>query len=372
MKRVMGIINLYENEALIQEITEHRPLAAVPFAGRYRLIDFILSSMVNSGIQNIGILVKNKSRSLMDHLRSGKEWDLARKRDGLFILPAAHTIAGAGKGNGDVENFQHNLDYIESSRQKYVLISNSHTICNMNYRKVFQFHENTGADITMVYKEQDPGSEDFTGCTLMETTEDGRVVDLAVNPAKYTSSKVSMDMYLMKKELLVDIINGCYARGGVDFLKDGLIKNLDRLKIYGYQHRGFVARINSVASYYRHNMELLKPEKWQELFVKSGLIYTKVKDEAPAKYKENAQVSNAMVANGCIIEGNVENSVLFRGVKVHKGACVKNSIIMQKCEIAANAMVENVICDKDVMITTGKWLKGDQTYPLVIEKGTVI
>ncbi len=372
MKRVMGIINLHENESLIQEITVHRPLAAVPFAGRYRLIDFILSSMVNSGMQNIGILVKNKSRSLMDHLRSGKEWDLARKRDGLFILPPAHTITGAGNGYGDIGNFHHHLDYIESSPQKHVLISSSHTICNMNYRKVFQFHENTGADITMVYNEQPADRDELSLCTWMETTEDGRVIDLALHPGKHKGSKVSMDMYLMKKELLVDIISGCYARGGVDFLKDGIIKNLERLNIFGYAHRGFVARINSVSSYYQHNLELLKPDKWQELFVKSGLVYTKVKDEAPAKYKENARVSNAMVANGCIVEGTVENSVLFRGVKVHKGACIKNSIIMQKCEIAANAVLENVICDKDVLITTGKWLKGDQTYPLVIEKGTVI
>ncbi|MEG6585395.1 glucose-1-phosphate adenylyltransferase subunit GlgD [Dendrosporobacter sp. 1207_IL3150] len=372
MKRVMGIINLYENEELIQEITEHRPLAAVPFAGRYRLIDFTLSSMVNSGIQNVGILLRSKSRSLMDHLRSGKEWDLARKRDGLFILPPAQASSGAVKGNGDIENFYHNLDYIESSRQKYVLISNSHTVCNMNFRKAFQFHENTGADITIVYKEQEKDSEDFTGSTVLATTDDGRVIDLAVNPAKVNGGKISMDMYLMRKELLVDIINGCYARGGVDLLKDGLIKNIDSLKIYGYQHKGFVARINSIASYYRHNMELLKPEKWQELFMKSGLIYTKVKDEAPAKYKENAKISNAMVANGCIIEGEVENSVLFRGVKVNKGACIRNSIIMQKCEIAENAIIENVICDKDVIITNGKWLKGDQRYPLVIEKGTVI
>lgn len=371
MKRVMGIINLYESEAAIQELTAHRPLAAVPFAGRYRLIDFVLSSMVNSGIQNVGILLTHKSRSLMDHLRSGKEWDLARKRDGLFILPSGN-VQGAGKGHGDVESFQQHLDYIEKSRQQYALVCGSHFICNMNYRKVLQYHENTGADITLVYQEQDLSRDDFRGCTVLETAGDGRVTDLAVNPARPGSSKVSMTMYLLRKELLIDLISGCYARGGADFLKDGIIKNLALLNVYGYQYSGFAARIHSVSSYYRHNMELLRPEKWQELFAKAGLIYTKVKDAAPAKYKEQAQVSNAMVANGCVIEGSVENSVLFRDVKIHKGACVRNSIIMQKCEIGENALIENAICDKEVVITTGKWLKGDQSYPLVIEKGTVI
>lgn len=372
MKRVMGIINLYESEAAIQEITVHRPLAAVPFAGRYRLIDFVLSSMVNSGIQNVGILLKSKSRSLMDHLRSGKEWDLARKSDGLFILPSDGASAEAGKGQGDVESFHHHLDYIESSRQQYALVSGSHFVCNMNYRKVLQFHENTGADITIVYKELDPANDDLSGCTVLETASDGRVADLAVNPARYSSSKVSLAMYLLRKELLMDLISGCYARGGVDLLKDGIIKNLVHLNVYGYQYCGFVARIHSVSSYYRHNMELLRPDKWQELFVKSGLIYTKVKDAVPAKYQEQAQVSNVMIANGCVIEGKVENSVLFRDVRVDKGACIRNSIIMQKCQIGENALIENVICDKDVVITTGKWLKGDQNYPLVIEKGTVI
>jgi len=372
MSNVMGLINLCENEELIQEITETRPLAAVPFAGRYRLIDFILSSMVNSGIHNVGILLGNKSRSLMDHLRSGKEWDLARKSDGLFILPPAQITHSGGTGRGDIENFYTHLDYIESSRQQYVLISGTHNVCNINYRKIFQFHENTGADITIVYKEQTGEPEDIDYGTVLETTEDGRVIDIAVNPAQVMSRNISMNMYIISRDLLVDLVKGCYARGGVDLLKDGIIRNLDRLRVYGFPYKGYVARIHSVSSYYHHNMELLKPEKWQELFQKSGLVYTKVKDEAPAKYKENAKVSNAMIANGCVIEGRVENSVLFRGVKVHKGAYIKDSIIMQKCEIAENAIIENVICDKDVRITTGKWLKGDRKYPLVIEKGTVI
>lgn len=371
MQNVMGIVNLNENEELLREITGHRPLAAVPFAGRYRIIDFILSSMVNSGIQNVGILVQHKYRALMDHLRSGKEWDLARKRDGLFILPPVQSMFGRGV-KGDIENFYGNLDYIKSSRQQYVIITGSGMVCNINYRKAYQFHENTKADVTMIYKEQDPDKDDFCQCTLIECDAAGMVTDIAVNPAKAISGKVSMEMYIMSKDLLMDLVSGCNARGGTDLLRDGLMKNLGKLKIYGYAYKGFLARIYSISSYYQHSLELLKSDKWQELFLKSGPVYTKVKDEAPVKYKESADVRNAMIANGCVIEGTVENSILFRGVTVRRGAHIKNSIIMQKCDIGENAKIENVICDKDVSISAGKWLKGEPAYPMVIEKGTAI
>lgn len=371
MQNVMGIINLNENEDMLREVTKHRPLAAVPFAGRYRIIDFILSSLVNSGVQNVGILVHHKYRALMDHLRSGKEWDLARKRDGLFILPPAESKNG-GSSKRDVDNFYSNLDYINSSRQQYVIIAGSNIVCNLNFKKAFQFHQASQADITILYKEQDLAYDDFTQSTILDCSADGRITDLAVNPATVTSGKVSMEMYIMSKQLLVELITNCAARGGSDILMDGIMKNMDRLHIFGYQYKGFMARIYSIQSFYRNNMELLKPERWHELFFKSGPVYTKVKDEAPVKYKEKACVSNAMIANGCVIDGTVENSILFRGVKVGPGAYIKDSIIMQKCQIGANARLENVICDKDVAITAEKWLKGEVNYPLVIEKGITI
>ncbi|HEY3425875.1 MAG TPA: glucose-1-phosphate adenylyltransferase subunit GlgD [Negativicutes bacterium] len=371
MKNVLGLINLNESEEYVTEITKHRPLAAVPFGGRYRLIDFVLSSMVNSGIQNVGILLRHKHRSLMDHLRSGKEWDLARKYEGLFILPPAPGMCFGENSRADIENFYHHLNYLANCRQKYVLITGSNMICNINYHRAFKFHQDMQADITILYKENNEENDCLQG-TLLEVEPDGRVVDIAIHPPTMTGNKISMEMYIMERTLLMDLIAGCNARGGSDLVKDGFIKHLAKLKVYGYQHKGYLARIHSIKSYYRHNMELLKSEKWQDLFFKSGPVYTKVKDEAPVKYKEGAKVSNTMIANGCIIEGRVENSVLFRGVKVSKGAYIKDSIIMQKTIIAENAIVENVICDKDVQITSGKWLKGDKNFPLVVEKGTVI
>jgi glucose-1-phosphate adenylyltransferase len=371
MQNVMGIINLNDTQDFLKELTKGRPLAALPFGGRYRLIDFILSNMVNSGMQNVGILVQDKYRALMDHLRSGKDWDLARKRDGLFILPPSQEQSMMREYRGNIENFYSNLDYIESSRQEFVLIASSHIVCNLNYRKVFKFHQDVGADITILYKEHGV-EEDMAQYATLNCGSDGRIADMGVNNYNLDSQKISMEMYLLRKSLLVKLIRDSQARGGWDLVKDVLIKNVGNLKMYGYPYKGYTARVDCVKNYYRHNMELLKPEKWEELFFKSGLVYTKVKDEAPAKYKENARASNTMIANGCIIEGQVENSILFRGVKVHKGAYIKNSIIMQKCEIAENAIIENVICDKNVCITKGRWLKGETNYPFVVEKGSII
>lgn len=371
MKNVMGIIDLKENEAELRAITRHRTLAAVPFAGRYRIIDFILSSMVNSGIENIGVLAQNKYRSIMDHLKSGKEWDLARKREGLFILPS--------RGNGseelyrdDVGRLFSNLDYIVRSQQKYILITGSNGICNIDYRKVFKYHQHVQADITMLYKEGQEGFGTATKQTVFTCDEHNRITQIVSKSNHAAGEKVSMNMYIMEKNLLIDIINECCVAGDLDLVTECIAKKASKLKIYGYRHNGYFAQINSLLSYYHHNMALLKPENWKQLFVDSGLIYTKTKDEGPAKYKETAMVSNSIVASGCIIEGRVENSILFRGVKVYEGAYIKDSIIMERCAVNRNAYLEKVICDKNALITAGKRLRGSLENPTVIEKGALV
>jgi glucose-1-phosphate adenylyltransferase len=222
----------------------------------------------------------------------------------------------------------------------------------------------------MVYNIRE--QEELTGGAVLETADNGLITDIAIASTTQPKAKVSMGIFLMNKNLFMDIIRGTYARAGTDFLIDGIMKNSGKYTIYGYQHEGYVATINSTASYYKASMDLLNPDNWQKLFLDGSPIYTKVKDEAPAKYKQSASVSNSMVANGCIVEGTVENSILFRGVRVGKGVHIKNSIILQKCQLEDEVLVENVICDKDVIITKGKRLKGASNYPLIVEKGVVI
>lgn len=367
---MMGIINLNEPEEQLYELTQNRPLAAVPFGGRYRLVDFTLSNMVNSGIDNIGILLQRKYRSLLDHLRSGKEWDLARKKNGLVLLPPAERPRMLGYGS-DVENLYSNLDYLSYSRQKYVLIAGSSFVCNLDLGPVLDFHRESGADITAIYTGRDIGPVVPGGAVLLKLGEGGRVADVEVDPSEIWGRKLSMGMYLLERTLLIRLVADAVSHGGYDLVKHCLVKNLDKLKVFGYHHTGYAARICSLQSYFEHNLDLLQPAVWRELFFEGGLVYTKVKDEPPSKYS-GASVHNALVAGGCLVKGTVENSILFRGVVVEKGACIKNSIIMQKGVIQTGAVLEQVICDKNVFIKPGRELRGERNYPLVIKKGTVV
>ena len=342
MKTVMGIINLQESNGLIRELTDRRAVESIPFAGRYRLIDFSLSSMVNSGIQSVGIMLPDKPRSVLDHLRSGKDWDLARRHDGLFYLPAPNEADSNHKG--DLKNFYHNLDFFEHSSQKYVLLANGSFVYNADFDKLLRFHENTDADITVLYYTVD--KETAGRNIVIDTAENGLVTDLAEKMTVYDNTKVSMGVLLMDKRKFVEMVKYTYEHGGQNLLMDGIIRRSSEYNIYAYEHDGFVAHVDSTAAYYKANMDVLQPEIWEELFMGDNSIYTKVKDEVPVQYKETASVNNSLIANGCIIRGEVENSILFRGVVVGKGVKIKNSIIMQKCDVQDDALVENVICDK--------------------------
>lgn len=373
MRDTMGIIYTGDNNASLQEITRNRSVASVPFGGRYRIIDFILSNMVNSGIHNVGLIMQNNYHSLMDHLDSGKQWDLDRKNDGLFILPPYVSQGNTGWYRGDVEALHNIMSYIRRSTQKNVVISGASMVCNLTYDEAFDFHREKNADITIIYKEEKKASRDeLSKHTLIQTDEDGRIWDMEVMPSAPMSNKISMEMYIIEKKLLEYLVEECTARGLHDFVKDILIKKIDKLKIYGYPYTGYLAKIDSVQSYFKHNMELFNPENFYELFHHYGLIYTKVKDEVPARYGNNSSSENSLVADGCVIDGTIENCVVFRGVKIAEGAVVKNSIIMQDTEISENAYLENVILDKNVIIRRGKHLVGQENYPVVIRKKAVI
>jgi len=371
MNNVMAIINNALDESFLDKLTGHRSLASVPFGARYRLIDFPLSNLVNSGVTNVGLLLQTKYRSLMDHIGFGKAWDLDRKRNGLFILPPSHIYQANRAYKGDLQNFASNIDYIKRSTQEYVIIGSPNIVANIDYRDAFKYHIDNENDITIIYRELDVFRRDTT-YTVINTDDNDRIIDMKVDPKNNFYKKISLQRYIMKKELLLDIIDDCISKGEWDFVKNAIIGNLDNLKVYGYPFHSYAAVINSINGYYKSNLELLKPNVWQDLFLKNGPIFTKPKDEAPTAYKNGVNARNILAANGCCIKGEVKNSVLFRGVKVHPGAVIKNSIIMQKSEIGANAYLENVILDKGVQITANKSLKGDTNLPMIIAKNTIV
>ncbi len=369
MKRIMGVINLINEPDRLEELTLGRCLASVPFGGRYRLVDFPLSNMVNSGIEDVAVFTHHKYRSLMDHLGSGKEWDLDRKRGGLFVLPSVLDNP-SGISKGDLFQFFSHRDYFYRGRQEYVLISRSHIVCNIDYRSVLEQHEATGADITCVYYELDDADDAIYRKLTVDA--DGRITAMQDRTGRLDSRNVSMEMYLMSKHLLLDIVETCLAQGDDHLVRDGIMKNIARLRLYGYKHEGYTGIVNTIQSYYRHSMALLDPNLIRELFFQGAPIYTKVKDEPPTKYTGMADVRNSLVANGCVVEGAVENSLLSRGVKVRPGAVVRNCILMQNCEIGEGVVIEHAILDKDVCIDRGRVLSGAVSAPFIAAKKKVI
>lgn len=364
LKNYMGILMLHENEDNIKRLTKNRPLASIPFGGRYRIIDFALSNMVNAGITNLGIFTDGKTRSLMDHLGSGKPWDLARKINGLFVF-------NFDKSNyymDEIETLKNNIEYFYQSNDDYAIYSPSYMICNIDYKKAAAYHEESGADVTIIYKKIEDGKSNFINCDVLNIDEYNRVLSVGKNIGTDNLNNISMEMFIMKKELLISLILQCIKTGYYKSLKEAIYGKTNILTINAYEFKGYLSCINSVNTYYKTNMDLLNLSTSKELFFENGPIYTKSKDESPTKYTENSKVSNSLVANGCIIEGKVENSLIFRRVIIHKGAEIKNCIIMQNCEIMPGAKLSNIITDKSITIEEGKELKGDKDIPLVIEK----
>lgn len=367
-KDVLGIIFSNANDEVVPELTALRTMGSVPFASRYRLIDFELSGMVNAGIPQVGILTNSNYRSLMDHLGNGKPWDLARKRDGLTILPPFnHSDSGVFKGRMDA--LYGSIGYISDSGKDYVLITDCNVITDIDYEAFIDFHIEKKAEITIAYANGfSPKIKDATELVL---DADGRVIDDRLNDNYLNSVNCSLKMMVINRNLLERILHEANAKRITGF-EEFFARNTGNLRIYGYEHKGYVRIIDGIKSYYDANLDLLNPEVRKALFPAGKPVYTKISDRVPAKYGINSSVKNSLIADGCRIDGEVENCILFRGVTVSKGAKVKNSILMQNTLIGENADVEYVIADKDVQVGVRKKLCGAENYPVYIGKGIII
>ena len=370
---VFGLIYTGENNPRMRDLTLSRAVAALPFGGRYRSVDFILSDMVHSGITSVGLITQKNYHSLMDHLGAGKEWDLHRKREGLFMLPPFLTKENTGLYRGSVDALRSCMGYARRCPQQYVLLSGSHTIFNTDFRGMFEQHIKTGADITLMYNEDssfDPEDQNMDLRLIMD--DKGRVTEMEFDPYRPRTDCQCCDVIIMDKLLLEDLVEEAYARGEYDFFRDILLKKCASLKIYGYRYGGYVARLNSVSSYFKHNMALLDPAVRADLFNRERPVYTKVKDEVSARYGAEARVTNAMLADGCDINGTVEDSILFRGVKIGRGTVVKNSLLLQGVTVGENCTLDHVVLDKGATIRDGRTLIGYDGFPIILRKNATI
>lgn len=371
MSNALGIIFSNMHDSIIGELTAHRCMGSIPVGGRYRLIDFALSSFVNSGIEDVGVITKNNFQSLMDHLGTGREWDLSRKRGGLVILPP-YGRAETGVYRGRVEALQGIMQYIVKSNKPYVLATDCDYVANIEYREFIRSHEESGADITVMYTKMDASQLNQMDMSVFALGDRGQVVDMLINPRITGMQNVYMNTFIVSTRLLERIVDDCFSRNQFSFDKDVLQSGLRRMRIMGYEFDGYYTRYTSMQSYFENNMVLLEEEVREALFPQERPIYTKVRDEAPVRYGLDAQIRNSFVADGCTVEGLVENSILFRGVYVGKGAQIKNSIVMQDSSVGTGAGLDYVITDKNVAVRENRTLMGFRTYPVYIAKGSVV
>ncbi len=373
-QEAFGIIFTGEPNPYMRDLVLSRAVAAVPFGGRYRCIDFVLSNLVNTGIRNVGLIVQKNYHSLMDHLGTGKEWDLNRKRDGLFLLPPFSTKDNTGVYRGDIDAFHSVMQYVRRSSQKYLILCGSHTVFNTTFDEILKQHQKTGADITIMYNE-DPRffPEEQNRDLRLLLDDDGMTVNgLEWNPRNPGSNYRSCEVTIIDKALFEDLVEESYSRGGIDFVREIMLPHVKDLKIMGWRYDGYVARIDSINTYFMHSMELLNAAEAKDLYNMRHPIYTKVKDEIASQYGDNADVRNVVMADGCRIDGTVESSIVFRGVTIERGAVVKNSILMQGVTVRKGAVLDHVILDKNVTVNAGRQLTGYEGIPLVFRKNLTV
>lgn len=371
MGNVLGLVFANMHDTTLGDMTKNRTMGSVMFGGRYRLIDFPLSNMVNSGISEVGVITKSNYQSLLDHLGSAREWDLARKKGGLYILPPFGNVEST-LYRGRIEALYGAMSFIKHSRAKYVILSDCDVVTNIDYKPIVAAHIESGADITAVAHTGVYSSDDIKTSTVFNVDADKNVTSVLINPDISGTCTTSLNVFVMSMDFLIETVNDAMARGNVSFERNILQEKCRELKIKIYEYDNYFSKLNSPESYFKSNMALLEPENARKLFVPKRSIYTKVSDNAPVKYDLDSKVSNSLVADGCIIEGEVENSVLFRGVKVGKGAKVKNCILMQGTVVGDNAELNYLITDKNVSICENHILISSPQYPMYVGKGASV
>ena len=371
-KKVLGIIFANIHEESLDSLTAMRNMGSVPFCPRYRLIDFPLSNMVESNVTKVGVITNANFQSLMDHVGTGKPWDLSRKNDGLFILPPFNVGSAAMWGNR-IDAIYGNMGFLEQSNQDYVVMSDCNNVLSLDYKALFNAHEASGADITVVGVKA-PMPDKIGSILCFDKVEaDGRITEMSLDRQTDGDVYHSVNIVIMKKYLLESLITTAHSKNEISFQRNVLMANAKDLKIYAYDATdSFVGTISSIQAYYDVSMKLLEKESRAKLFSREFPIYTKERDDMPSLYGIESQSSNSLVADGCIIDGTVENSIIFRGVRIEKGAVVRNSIVMQESFVASGSSLDYVIMDKIAVITPNKNLSGAENYPFYIGKGIVI
>lgn len=370
MNKTAGIITNKQRSDLLSDLTKLRSINTVPFGGKYRLIDFALSNMVNSGVNKVGVIGSAKYRALVEHLGTGQEWSLSRKNKGLMILNCQNDFQIENNPKISIKDLIANIAFFEQIDYKNIIIAESDLICKIDYTGLIEEHEKNNADVTIVCKKigsQELDDDDIK-VEIDQNTQD-------VNKLYSTnegSKHFFLDMLIVKKDLLFDIVTGCKDMVGPWDLMKIIDKNISQLKVKAYEFNGYFYKVNSIQKYYKCSMELLEKCDEKDLFRGDNKIYTRIYDNHPTKYIKESITKDSVVASGCILKGEIHKSIIFRQVETGEGSKISNSIVMQRCKIGKNVVLDNVIIDKEVYIGDNTVLKGKKDEPIVIGERTKI
>lgn len=364
-KDYMAIFNLAEDESGVKAITSKRPIASTPFASRFRVIDFMLSNVVNAGISNVGIFTETNSRSLVDHIGDGKPWDLNRKNDGIFLFN--HKLTDIA--NADSNTFKNNMEYLYRSKSENIVLTSSYMVCNLDVHDVIKKHEASNCDITVVYKSVNDADKAFDNCYVLAVDENTeRVTGFGKNLGYIQNADIFMEFLILKKSLLIDLIHENARNRKFNNFYDLILSKINEFSFNAYKFEGYLACINCKSAYFKSNMDMLELDISTELFRNGRPIYTKIKDEPPTFYAKGSVVKNSLIADGTIIRGTVKNSIIGRFAVIEEGAIVEDSIVLQNVHVKAGAKISGSIIDKNVVIDANVELKGDANFPMVVEK----
>ena len=372
----LGIIFPNSYDSMVSDLAAERLMGSIPFASRYRLVDFVLSNMVNSGIDSVSLITKRNYHSLMDHLGSGREWDLTRKNGGLNIIPP-YSEKSVQVYSGKVEALASVIPYLKRQKAKYVVLADAHAAMNFDYKDFVAKHIASGATVSVAYADipipEGLMKDDIASENLYYTLElDGdKVTGMKINNKKEGEQHFCMNIYCVEREHLINSISVGYAKGYRYLERDLIIPDLEKIDVRAYKYEGYLSYITSMKSYFDENMKLLDEDNVEKLFDPSP-IYTKIRDDNPTRYISGSKAKNIMAADGCIIEGEVENSILFRGVHIGKGAKVSNCVLMQDTVIGDGAVINHIITDKNVVISEGTCMTGTDSFPVYVTKGQIV
>ena len=367
--RAIGIILAGGNSSRMGELSAKRAVAAMPIVGSYRAIDFTLSNMTNSHIQKVAVYTQYNSRSLNEHLNSSKWWDFSRKQGGLYLFTPTITATNSYWYKGTADALYQNISFLKSAHEPYVVIASGDAVYKLDYNKVLEEHIATGADITVVCKDIQPGEDDINRFGVVKLADDNRVISFEEKPIVAETNTASIGVYVVRRRQLIELLEACAAEGRSDFVNDILVRYKNVKKIYAYKLDSYWRNIGTIDSYFKTNMDFLKKDIRDYFFRQHPDVYSKVEDLPPAKYNGDAAVSNSLIASGSIINGTVEDSVLFKKVYIGNNCVIKNSIILNDVHIGDNCYIENCIVESRDTLRANTVHTGDPNeIKVIVEK----